>query len=95
MNIIEFQMTGKYEFEGIVVNFKSKYTIKGNFKTSNQDYPNEKVPLYASTVNFKLYDKNNKHFNMLTESEHQELEEILNDKIDEHIEANPKDYLLK
>lgn len=92
MNITEFNFTGKYNFEGTVVKWKGIFKLAGTFKTSFQDYPEDKTtPLYASTVVFTLTDPQGKIYD-LTEHENQELEEILNDKIDEFLEANSKKY---
>lgn len=89
MNIIDFKLQD-YSFQGTVVNGKKRYQLSGSFKTSHQDYPEEKdAPLYASTVKFKLLDTNGS-VHEITESENQELEEILNDKIDEVIESSDK-----
>ena len=94
MNIIDFKLTGNYGFEGTVLKWKSKYQLKGTFKTSYQDYPEDKtVPLYASTVKFNLVDTKGQPYE-LSESDNQELEEILNDKIDEELESNPNKYKL-
>lgn len=92
MNIIDFKMQDQ-SFSGTVVNGKKRYSMKGSFKTSHQDYPGEKdAPLYASTVFFDLIDAQGKKYEV-PEHENQVIEEILNDKIDEILEANPKMYI--
>lgn len=91
MNIIDFELTGN-SFTGTVLKGKHRFKLTGTFKTSYEQYPEElDAPLYASTVNFVLTDKQGQ-VHEITEPEHQELEEILDDKIDTVLEANPQNY---
>lgn len=69
-------------FSGIVLKGKEKYKIEGSFRTSHQDYPEDKTaPLYASTIVFKILDSKGKELE-ITESENQEIEESLEEQID-------------
>ena len=92
MNIMDFKVT-EYSFTGIVLKGKLRYQLSGTFKTSFQDYPEDKeTPLYASTVKFTLLDNQGKIFDGLTESENQELEEVLDEAIDSILESESEQY---
>jgi hypothetical protein len=94
MKLLEFVMTGKYSFKAVLMKWKSKYSIEGTFRTTVQDYPNEsEAPLYASTLNFTILDEKGKDYmSQLSDNENQEVEDLLNDEIDSHIESNEKSY---
>lgn len=94
MKLLEFKMTGKYTFSAILMKWKDQYSIEGTFRTSLQDYPEDKdTPLYASTLTYKIKDKKGQDYMpMLTDNENQEIEDLLNDEVDDHIDSHMTAY---
>ena len=94
MKLLNFEMTGKYTFKATLMKWKSQYKIEGNFSTSLMDYPDEKdAPLYASNLKYSILDKDGKDYMpSLTDNENEEIEDLLNDEVDTHIEENSTTY---